>query len=327
MSEHDIDNCAHDHIYGQENARYNKAEKRTLIVLVLTVITMVVEIWAGIAFGSVALLADGLHMGSHATALGINAFAYYYARKYARDPRFSFGTGKVNALGGYTGAILLGAFAFTMAYEGFERLMNPVEIQFNWAIGVAVLGLIVNGVSVWILGIENHDCGHSHGHSHSHAHSHAHDHKHDHDHAPPQGKDYNLSSAYAHVMADALTSVLAIAALLCGKYFGLIWMDPLMGLLGAVLILHWSYSLLKETGSHLLDHQAPQEMRQKVKDALSHQDNISILDLHIWAIAPGIYAAIISINAQNPREPEYYKDLIPASLGIKHITVEVQGNN
>lgn len=325
MTQQDIDTCAHDHIYGQENARYNKAEKRTLIVLVLTVITMVVEIWAGIAFGSVALLADGLHMGSHATALGINAFAYYYARKYARDPRFSFGTGKVNALGGYTGAILLGAFAFTMAYEGFERLMNPVEIQFNWAIGVAVVGLIVNGVSVWILGVENHDCGHSHGHSH--AHSHDHGHKHDHKHEPIQGKDFNLSAAYAHVMADALTSVLAIAALLCGKYFGLIWMDPIMGLLGAVLILHWSYGLLKETGGHLLDHQAPQDMRKKVKDALSRQDDVSILDLHVWAIAPGIYAAIISLNAQEPRDPDYYKSLIPSNLGIKHITIEVQANN
>lgn len=311
MDNNDIDTCAHDHIYGQENARYNKAEKRTLIVLVLTLITMVVEIWAGIAFGSVALLADGLHMGSHATALGINAFAYYYARKYARDPRFSFGTGKVNALGGYTGAILLGAFAFTMAYEGFERLMNPVDIQFNWAIGVAVVGLIVNGVSVWILGVENHDCGHSHGHDHNHSH----------------GKDFNLSAAYAHVMADALTSVLAIAALLCGKYFGLIWLDPVMGLLGAVLILHWSYGLLKETGGHLLDHQAPQDMRKKVKDALSRQDDISILDLHIWAIAPGIYAAIISLNAAAPRKPEYYKSLIPENLGIKHITIEVQTNN
>ncbi|MFP4313152.1 MAG: CDF family Co(II)/Ni(II) efflux transporter DmeF [Alphaproteobacteria bacterium] len=311
MASKDIDKCAHDHIFGQESERFRKAEKRTLIVMALTLVTMVVEIWAGLAFGSVALLADGLHMGSHATALGINAFAYYYARKYARDSRFSFGTGKVNALGGYTGAILLGAFAFTMAWEGFDKLLNPVEIQFNWAIAVAVVGLIVNGVSVWILGIENHDCGHGHGHANNHTHTHEH-------------KDYNLSSAYAHVLADALTSVLAIAALVCGKYFGLVFLDPLMGLLGAALILHWAYKLILETGSHLLDHQAPQEMREKVKDALSRDDDLKILDLHIWAIAPGVYAAIVALQASNAQSPEHYKSLIPTELGIRHITIEVQ---
>lgn len=318
MIKQDIDTCAHDHIFDQDSERFRKAEKRTLIVLALTFVTMVVEIWAGIAFGSVALLADGLHMGSHATALGINAFAYYYARKYARDPRFSFGTGKVNALGGYTGAILLGAFAFTMAWEGFDKLINPVTINFNWAIGVAVIGLIVNGVSVWILGFENHNCGHHHSHAHAHDHEHSHDNNNNH-------KDYNLSSAYAHVLADALTSVLAISALLGGKFFGLVWLDPLMGLLGAVLILHWAYGLIKETGGHLLDHQAPQDMRQKVRDALSHEDNIQILDLHIWAIAPGVYAAIIALKSKNPQKPEHYKSLIPANLGIQHITIEVQG--
>lgn len=309
--------CEHDHIFGAETDKYKKAEKRTLIVLWLTLVTMVAEIWAGIQFGSVALLADGLHMGSHATALGINAFAYYYARKYARDPRFSFGTGKVNALGGYTGAILLGGFALAMAWEGFDKLLHPVEIQFNWAIGVAVIGLIVNGVSIMILGIENHDCGHSHGHSHDH--SHAHDHKHDNKH-----EDFNLKSAYLHVVTDALTSVLAIAALICGKYFGWVFLDPLMGLLGAVLVIYWAYGLLKQTGAHLLDHQAPQSMRSSVHDALGKDESITISDLHIWAIAPGSYAAIISIHSENPQNPDHYKALIPQNIGIKHITVEVQ---
>lgn len=313
--------CEHDHIFGAETDKYKKAEKRTLIVLWLTLVTMVAEIWAGITFGSVALLADGLHMGSHATALGINAFAYYYARKYARDPRFSFGTGKVNALGGYTGAILLGGFALAMAWEGLDKLINPVEIQFNWAIGVAVVGLIVNGVSIWILGIENHDCGGGHSHSHSHAHDHDHDHAHDHKH-----EDFNLRSAYLHVVTDALTSVLAIAALLCGKYFGLVFLDPLMGLLGAVLVIYWAFGLLKQTGAHLLDHQAPQSMRESVQNAFAKEENIIISDLHIWAIAPGSYAAIISLKADNPQSPEYYKSLIPSNSSIKHITIEVQGN-
>mgnify|MGYP005851822403 CR=1 FL=1 len=219
----------HDHIFGQDQRR--AGESRTLIVIALTAVTMVVEIVAGWLFGSMALLADGLHMGSHAVALTISAAAYIYARKRAGDPRFSFGTGKVNALGGFTGAILLAGFALLMAGESIHRFIEPVPIRFNSAILVAVVGLVVNGLSVFILG----DRGH--GHNHHQDDGHHHDHHHDH----------NLRSAYLHVLADALTSVLAIAALLAGKYLGWNWMDPAMGIVGAILVARWSLGLIRQT--------------------------------------------------------------------------------
>ena len=216
----------HDHSFGQDKKR--SGETRTVIVILLTASMMVIEIVAGLAFGSMALLADGLHMASHAAALSISAFAYYFARKRAHDRSFSFGTGKVNSLGGYTGAILLVIFALLMVSESIHRLITPVEISFNQAIGVAVLGLIVNGASVFILGHEEH-------------HHHGHDHGHDHGH-----HDHNLRAAYLHVLADTLTSLLAIVALLAAKYYGWIWMDPVMGIVGAVLITKWSMGLLKQ---------------------------------------------------------------------------------
>lgn len=317
MGKHTVTPWTHPHDFGL--SRKSEAERRTLLVLWITLITMVVEIAAGIRFGSIALLADGLHMGSHATALGINALAYYYARKYANDPRFTFGTGKINALGGYTGAVLLAFFALTMVYEGGNRLLHPQPIEFDWAIGVAVIGLIVNAVSVVLLHVKE-DHGHAHGcgHEHDHGHLHGHHHGHAHDH-----QDLNLRSAYLHVLADALTSVLAIVALLAGKYLGAVWMDPAMGFVGAVLILRWSWSLLKQTGLRLLDHQAPPEIHETVRKAIETDEQTEIFDLHIWLIAPGAYAAIIGIVTHTPKAPEYYKNLVPAHLGISHITVEV----
>lgn len=224
----------HSHSFGQEKKQ--DSEHRTGIVVAMTVAMMVVEIAAGIIFGSMALLADGLHMASHAVALSINVFAYVYARRHAHDKRFSFGTGKVNALGGFTGAILLGVVALIMAWESAKRIVSPVEISFNQAIFVAVIGLVVNGISVWILNVK-----HDH-HDHD---DYAHDHHHHHDH--------NLRSAYLHVLADALTSVLAIFALFMAKYFGLNWMDPVMGILGAILVSRWSLGLLRSTSHTLLD--------------------------------------------------------------------------
>ena len=316
MRTHPDKHCGHLHSFGLDQKQ--EAEKRTQIVFALTVITMIVEIAAGIQFGSIALLADGLHMGSHATALGINALAYYYARKYANDPRFTFGTGKINALGGYTGAVLLGGFALTMVWEGGERLLYPQPIAFDWAIFVAVVGLAVNAASVMILNIGS-DTGHSHQHAHDHAHDHhVHDHSHDHSH-----DDLNLRSAYLHVLADALTSVLAIFALLGGKYFGAVWLDPVMGFVGAILILRWSWSLLRQTGLRLLDYQAPQEVHDAVRVAIEADGKTEIFDLHVWLIAPGVYAAIIGIITHDPRGPDYYKSLLPHELGIRHLTVEV----
>ncbi|MBL7024357.1 MAG: CDF family Co(II)/Ni(II) efflux transporter DmeF [Candidatus Marinimicrobia bacterium] len=298
-----MQNWHHDHTFGQDKRR--PGESRTLVVIVITAITMLVEIVAGIKYGSMALLADGLHMASHAVALSVTAFAYAYARRNARNDRFSFGTGKVNALGGFIGAILLAIFALYMGFESVVRLLNPVEIVFNQAILVAVLGLIVNGVSVLILGVENHD----------------HDHKHSEHH-----HDHNLKSAYLHVMADALTSMLAIVALLTAKYFGSVWMDPIMGIVGAVLVARWSFGLLSSTSKILLDEQAPETVLDSIKDALNDGDDKEITDIHVWSIGPSIYAAQISIVSSNPDSLAEYKNSIPKDLGIVHLSIEIHKN-
>lgn len=290
------DDWLHDHSFGQQHRR--QGESRTLWVIAITAAMMVIEIAAGIAYGSMALLADGLHMGSHAVALGITAFAYIYARRNANNPAFSFGTGKVNALGGFTGAVLLALFALLMAFESLHRLINPVPIEFNQAIAVAVLGLLVNGASVLILGV--------------------HDHGDDHDH--------NLTSAYLHVLADALTSLLAIVALLAAKYYGLIWMDALVGVLGALLVARWSFGLLGSTGAVLLDHQAPEALRARLREGLECDADARVVDLHVWYIGPGILAAEIVVLARRPLAPAEYKARLPAGLGLVHVLVEVHRN-
>lgn len=290
----------HGHSFGQEHKQ--PGETRTLIVIAVTAVMMGVEITTGIIFGSMALLADGLHMASHAAALTITALAYVYARRHAHDTRFSFGTGKVNALGGFTGAVLLAVFALMMAVESTARLVNPVEIAFNQAILVAVIGLVVNVLSMFILGSHK---SHDHGHSH---HSH----------------DQNLRSAYLHVLADALTSFLAIFALLAAKYFGLVWMDPVMGIIGAVLVSRWSVGLLRSTGRILLDHQAPEDILHKVTNTIETLPDNRVDDLHVWAIGPGIYAAIVSVAARNPESPAYYKQLLTCcELNLVHVSIEV----
>lgn len=334
MHKDNLEAWAHSHAFGQE---YRKAgEARTLLVIAITAAMMVIEIAAGIMFHSMALLADGLHMASHAAALGISAFAYIYARKHAHDARFSFGTGKVNALGGYTGAVLLAIFALMMAYESSLRLLNPVAIEFNQAIGVAVLGLVVNGVSMLILGhghehthADEHGHGHHHHHDHDHDHEHEHGHEHQHHdhhahaHAHGQHQDHNLRAAYLHVLADALTSLLAIFALLSGKYFGLNWMDPAMGIVGAVLVARWSVGLLRSTTSVLLDAQGSEGIQQAIRRAIEHRDDERIADLHVWAIGPNIYAAEIVVVAHDPLSPDAYKRRIPASLGVAHVAIEI----
>jgi cation diffusion facilitator family transporter len=348
MKDTDLAPYRHDHCFGQD--RVSRGERRTLIVVALTAVFMVVEIAAGLAYGSMALLADGLHMGSHALALGISVAAYVYARRRAGDLRFSFGTGKVNALGGFTGAILLLGFAVLMAWESVGRLVNPVPIVFDQAIAVAVLGLVVNGVSVALLGVHSHD--HDHGHDHSHGHGHgehevsappseaqpdqAHDHTHDHEHAhsaepSPEvqtsnasaaNEDHNLRSAYLHVLADALTSFFAIFALLGGKVFGLTWLDPVMGIAGSLLITSWSWGLLRQTSSVLLDHQAPAPLRERVREALEEGGD-RVADLHVWSIGPGVWASEACIVSGAPRPPGEIKARIPAELGLEHVTIEV----
>lgn len=302
----------HSHIFGQDRKR--PGESRTVIVIVVTTAMMVVEIATGILFGSMALLADGLHMASHAAALSINVFAYIYARRHAHDERFSFGTGKVNALGGFSGAVLLAVFAVMMAVESMVRLVNPVAIAFNQAIFVAVIGLVVNGLSMLILDHKGDHHAHDPGHDERRDHGHPHDHHH---------HDHNLRSAYLHVLADALTSFLAIFALLAAKYFGLIWMDPLMGIVGAIMVSRWSIGLLVSTSHVLLDRQAPADIRQKVVDGIEEKGDNRVVDLHLWAVGPGIYTVIVSVATGIPKPPEHYKQLIPSDLKLVHVTVEV----
>ena len=307
-----LKNFEHAHSFGLEHAK--KAEKYTLIVIGITAVTMVIEVSTGIIFGSMALLADGVHMGSHALALGIAAFSYYYTRKNAHDERFSFGTGKVNALGGFTSAVLLVAFAISMVWESVARLFNPVAIQFNQAILVASAGLAVNLISAWILSRPQTAGHHDHHHS-EHDHSSGHHHH-----------DHNLKAAYVHVIADALTSIFAIVALLAGKLWGLSWMDPLMGIVGAVLVSRWAWGLLKDTSAILLDRQAPEQIRQEVRHEIEKNGD-KISDLHLWSIGEGLYALSMSIVTHTPQTPKYYKQMLSGFKLIVHTTIEVNGIN
>jgi len=324
------------HSFGQEVVR--PGERRTLWVAVLTAVTMLVEIAAGLLFGSIALLADGLHMASHTAALGIAVGAYIVARRLASDRRFSFGTGKVNALAGFTSALMLAGFAALMAWESLLRFIQPVEIAYQQALGVATLGLVVNAISALILASGGHDHGHAHHGGHGHAHSHHGAHAHDHDPAHETREsthrkllrgdghrhgDHNLRAAYLHVLADALTSVLAIVALLGAWLYGWVWLDPVMGIVGALLVGIWSWNLVRETARVLLDREAPDAVRDAVVRAVE-DDSTNVADLHMWSIGPGIYALILAVRTPRPRPPEDYKARLPADLGIVHPIIEVR---
>jgi len=277
---------------------------------------MAVEIVAGIAFGSMALMADGLHMGSHASALTISAFAYYYTRRHAKDARFNFGTGKVSSLAGFASAVMLVLFALVMAGESIARFISPVAIGFNQAIFVAVLGLIVNGICLMILGGHGHSHGQSSreddgGNHDSHEHTNLDDHQ-----------DHNFRSAYLHVAADALTSVLAIFALLAGKYLRQIWLDPFMGVVGAVLVVRWSWGLLRSSTHVLLDLQPPDEVLGAIRTSIESEGDNRVSDLHVWSVGPGIYAAEIGIVSSRPLDPDSYYSLLPEELGLVHVTFE-----
>lgn len=303
----------HSHSFGQDLKR--PGERRTLIVIAVTGTMMAVEIVAGVLTGSMALLADGLHMASHAAALGIAALAYIYARRHAHDEGFALGTGKVNALGGFTGALLLALFALLMAWESCDRLLHPVEIIFDQALLVAVAGLLVNGASALILRGDGHHGHDHHGNGGRHDSGHAH---HDHGH-----RDHNLKAAYLHVLADALTSLLAIAALLSAKYYGLAWMDPAVGIVGAVVVTSWSFGLLRDTSGVLLDKQGPESIRDRITDSIEQDGDSKVIDLHLWSIGPDIYAALIAVVAHRPAMPGQYKERIPGDLGLVHVAVEV----
>ncbi len=304
MHIHSLEQWRHSHRYQIVNTR---GEQRTRWVILLTLIMMVIEISAGYIYGSMALLADGWHMGTHAIALGITAFAYYFARRQASNPVYSFGTGKIGVLGGFTSAIVLAVVALLMGVESLERFLSPRAIKFNEAILVAVIGLIVNIVSALLLQ-EKHHHGHDHGHDH-------HNHQ--------KFQDHNLRAAYFHVIADALTSVLAIVALLCGKSFGWVWMDPLMGMVGACIIIKWAHGLLLDTGKILLDRDVNQEAVEEIRSFIESDSDNRVSDIHVWRVGPQHLYAILSIVTHFPKSPDYYKDLLSEYEEIVHVTIEV----
>ena len=313
----------HTHIFGQDKIR--SGESRTLAVIIITSLMMVVEISTGLAFGSMALFADGIHMGSHMVGLGISFMAYIYARKHAHDQAYSFGTGKVNALAGYSSAIFLVIIALFMGYESISRFIRPVTIEYNQAILVAVIGLIVNGASMLILGEKGHthEPGEEYDHSHeTQGNEHAQEHNH-HEHTHAKGADHNLKAAYLHVLTDAMTSILAIVALLGAKYLRLNWMDPVMGIVGVVLVIRWSFGLIQGTVKVLLDHQIPSEVQARIIGILESYKDTKVSDMHIWSIGPGIYSSEIGLVTSHPEPPAVYKHLIPDDTGVVHSTIEV----
>jgi cation diffusion facilitator family transporter len=275
---------------------------------------MVVEIAAGSWFNSMALLADGWHMATHAGAMGLSALAYRFARRHARNPRFTFGTGKVGDLAAYSSGIILAVAAIMIAWESVTRLVNPLPIAFSQAILVAVIGLLVNLVSAAMLWSKP---------GHGHDHGHAHDDGHDHGHAHAHHADHNIRAAFMHVVADALTSVLAIVALVVGLLFGAVWLDPLMGIVGAAVILHWSIGLMRDTGGILLDMEAGGDLAARIRTDIESKDGDRVADLHVWRVGPGHFAAIVAIVTRRATEAGELKAALKARYPLAHLTVEV----
>lgn len=318
---------SHSHVF--LGADHDRNAKRVWLVIALTTAMMVAEIAAGTIFGSMALTADGWHMSTHAGAMLIAALAYGYARRQANNPRFSFGTGKVGDLAAFASAIALMLVALLIGWESAARLFNPVTIGFEAAITVAAIGLVVNLVSAWLLMGDggHHHHGHDHGHGHSHGHdhhdhAHPHPHPHAHDHGP--ARDNNLRAAYLHVLADALTSVLAIVALIAGSVLGWTWTDPVIGIVGALVIARWSFGLIRDAGRVLLDYvpegeDLPAEIREAVETG-----GDKITDLHVWQVGPGHHAAIVAVTSPAPKSPEDYRARLSHIHELSHVTVEVQ---
>jgi cation diffusion facilitator family transporter len=302
----DISAHAHEHNFLGRNHRRN--ERRVWLVIVLTATMMVVEITAGTIYGSMALVADGWHMSTHAGAMLIAALTYLYARRHVGDARFTFGTGKLGELGGFASAVILALIALLIGWESVMRLANPVEISFAQAIAVALIGLVVNLVCAWLLRDD---------HSHQHGHHHVHDHHH-------HAQDNNLRAAYLHVLADALTSILAIVALLLGSINGWLWADPAMGIVGALVIARWSWGLIGDSGAVLLDRTPEGEnLSGEIREALETETD-RIADLHVWQVGPGHHAAIISVVSSKAMDPSDYKARLAQIPELSHITVEVE---
>jgi cation diffusion facilitator family transporter len=295
---HDLTPWQHPHHF--LDSRDGQRQRRTQWVVWLTLVTMLVEILCGYLTGSMALLADGWHMSTHAAALGLTLFAYRYARQHADNARFTFGTGKVGALGGYTSALLLALVAALMIGESISRLYNPISIAYREALGVTLVGLLINAISAWLL------------------HENAPPHEHPHD-----RRDHNLQGAFTHVIADIMTSVLAIVALLGGQYLGWAKLDPIMGIVGALVILAWAWGLLRDTSRTLLDAEEHQALAQNIIAAIEALPDHKVVDLHIWRLSAAAQGCIVSILSHQPQAIAAYKSLIAAFPGIRHVTVEV----
>lgn len=305
MSPSGMTGGAHEHVF--LGSGHERNERRTWLVIALTATMMIAEIAAGSLFGSMALIADGWHMATHALAMLIAAFAYVYARRNARNERFTFGTGKLGELAGFASAIILALIALLIGWESILRLGAPVAIDFPQAIAVAVIGLIVNLVSAWLL---------SDGHHHEHGHEPGHHHHH--------GRDNNLRAAYLHVLADGLTSLLAIFALTAGAFYGWLWLDPAMGIVGALVIARWSWGLIRDAGGVLLDYVPPEEdLPNEIRDALKAEGE-RITDLHVWQLGPGHHGAIVAIASVAPKAPSHYREKLAHIDELSHVTIEVE---
>lgn len=302
----DLANWQHSHLFNEGNPI---AEKKTKLAVLLTFITMLVEIIGGYVFNSMALLADGWHMSSHALALGLAALAYSFARKYAFDRRFTFGTWKIEILSSFTSAILLVLIALLMFGNSIERLIKPTEIHYNQAIIIAFIGLLVNLACAWLL-----KDGHHHHHHHHGSHSITHEHHH----------DMNLRAAYIHVITDAATSVLAIIALVSGKFFGAAWLDPLMGIVGACLVSIWAYGLICDSGKILLDAEMSSPLAQEIKQVIEHSPiQAKVCDLHLWRVGKEKFACIIGLVTSENTSPDYFRNQLSIHKELVHITIEI----
>jgi cation diffusion facilitator family transporter len=303
MHTHSIDQFRHSHVFLGDAHEHN--ERKTWAVIAICAAMMAAEIVGGFWFGSVALIADGLHMSTHAGALLIAALAYTYSRRYANDGRFAFGTGKLGDLAAFTSAIALAMIAMLIGYESVDRFFNPVSIAFNQAIPIAAVGLGVNLLSAFLLRDDN-----EHHHAHAHEHSHVH-------------RDHNLRAAFVHVMADAAVSVLVIIGLIAARQFGWVWMDPLMGLIATIVILSWSWTLIRSAGAILIDVCPDPALSRKIK-LLLEQGSDRVSDLHLWRVGPGHLAAVISLVTDEPRPPGIYKRRLSGLAGLSHVTIEVE---
>jgi cation diffusion facilitator family transporter len=304
MHSHSVDQWTHEHVFLSH--QHSRNERRMWLVVALTAIMMVGEIAGGTIFGSMALLADGWHMATHAAALGISAAAYVYARRQARNPKFAFGTGKFGDLAAFSSAVILALIAIQIAFESATRLVHPVPIAYGEAIAIAVAGLAVNLLSAWLLRDDAHD--HDHDHSHSHGHHH---------------RDNNLRSAYVHVLADAATSVLAILALVVAMSSQWVWIDPLVGIVGSAVIASWAYGLIRDSGAVLLDVAPDEAVESAIRERLETGGD-RITDLHLWQIGPGHRAAVVSIVSHRPVTPAAYKRRLADIPRLSHVTVEVE---